>query len=992
MSAQRPDQHHRSVLQNPNMDFGVNQSLVEELYLRYRENPRAVAETWRRFFDTLSAAELAQLAGSNGHAALRTNGGTLVGMPAPPAEPASGGIAQALRGGALPGTGNGNGSHHPAVVDEFAGSTVPPPPSRAPSGPMLDAQTWNEYQERVTALVQGYRMRGHRFANLDPLGLNRPDESELSLERFGLADVDPETPFATGNFSGAAQLPLREIVSRLKETYTRTIGIEFRNIEEPDIRAWIQEQMEPSCNRISLTTGQQVRILSKLIDAEIFEQFLHTKYVGAKRFSLEGAESLIPLLELVIEEAGYGSIEEIVIGMAHRGRLNVMANVMEKSLKEIFHAFEDGNPEMLLGKGDVKYHLGYSSDRLTPAGSTVHLTLAFNPSHLEFVDPVVEGRVRAKQDRRGDRERKKVLPLLIHGDAAVIGQGVVQETINLSGLRGYTTGGTLHVVINNQIGFTTVWEDARSTRYCTDIFRMLRCPIFHVNGEDPEAVAQVVKIAMDFRQRFARDVVIDLYCYRRYGHNEADEPRFTQPLMYAAVDKKPSVRDIYVEHMVELGNFTQEQADEIEQARRRVLEQALEETRGHHFVPPAYAMQGLWAGYVGGADAACPEVETAVPVDRLRELLHRSTEVPADFAIHPKLERQLELRREMADGKRPLDWGAAEALAFASLVSERYTVRLSGQDARRGTFSHRHAVLHDNVTGKLYTPIARLAQNARFEVWDSPLSEAGVLGFEYGYSLDSPDALVAWEAQFGDFCNGAQVIIDQFLSSSEDKWYRLSGLVCLLPHGFEGQGPEHSSARLERWLNLCADDNMQICNLTTPAQFFHALRRQAVRPFRKPLIVMSPKSLLRSPLASSKLEELATGSFQRIIGDDLVAPKKAKKVLLCSGKVYYELAAARRELARNDVAIVRIEQLYPLRAEQVKETLAPYPDGTPLVWVQEEPWNMGAWYYMRARLPALVEDRLPLSCVSRPESASPATGSMGAHKIEQARVIERALA
>jgi 2-oxoglutarate dehydrogenase E1 component len=834
-------------------------------------------------------------------------------------------------------------------------------------------------------------MRGHRFADLDPLGLTQVDKSELSLERFGLADVDQNTMFATGNFAGDTQLPLREIVRRLKETYTRTIGAEFRNIEEPEIRSWLQEQMEPTCNRISLSAEQQVHILSKLIDSEIFEQFLHTKYVGAKRFSLEGAESMIPLLELVVEAAGRDGVEEIVIGMAHRGRLNVLANVMEKSTKEIFAAFEDENPELSLGRGDVKYHLGYSSDRLTSSGKPIHLTLAFNPSHLEWVNPVVEGRVRAKQDRRGDRDRKKVLPLLIHGDAAVIGQGVVQETINLSGLRGYSTGGTVHVVVNNQIGFTTVWEDARSTRYCTDIFRMMRCPIFHVNGEDPEAVAQVVKIAMDYRARYGRDVVIDLYCYRRYGHNEADEPRFTQPIMYAAVDKKPSVREVYVKRLVELGNFSEEQAHQIEQKRRQMLEDALEATRGQHFVPPNYSMQGLWAGYVGGADGATPEVPTAVPAERLRELIEAGATVPPDLNVHPKLERLLAMRREMAVGKRPLDWGTAELAAYASLVGEGFPVRLSGQDSRRGTFVHRHAVLHDNVTGKLYTPLAHLNKQARFEVWDSPLSEAGVLGFEFGYSQDSPDGLTLWEAQFGDFMNGAQVIIDQFICSSEDKWYRLSGIVLLLPHGFEGQGPEHSSARLERWLTLCAEDNMQVCNLTTPAQFFHVLRRQVLRPFRKPLIIMSPKSLLRSPQAASKLEDLSSGGFQRIIPDADVAPKKAKKIVLCSGKIYYDLVNARRELGKNDVAIIRIEQLYPLKAEELREVLAPYKDGTPLVWCQEEPWNMGAWYNMRARLPELIEERFPLSCISRPESASPATGSMGAHKIEQARVVEGAL-
>jgi 2-oxoglutarate dehydrogenase E1 component len=940
------------------MDFGVNQGLVEELYLRFRENPHAVERSWQAYFERLSDADRRAL------------------------------LETVSRSAGLGRTGKNGNAHAASLSDEYATTLVGLGAPVADS----DADLQKNYQERVTALVSGYRLRGHRYASLDPLSLVQPETNELSLERFGLDKVDPKTMFATGNFSGPTKLPLDEFVRRLQETYCRTIGVEYRNIEEPEIRGWLQERMESTRNRVDLSEAEQVRILGKLMDAEIFEQFLHTKYVGAKRFSLEGTESIIPMLDLVIEASAQHRIEEIVIGMAHRGRLNVLVNVMEKSLKEIFAAFEDENPELKLGKGDVKYHLGYSSDRLTPSGAPIHLTLAFNPSHLEWVNPVVEGRVRAKQDRRGDRERKKVLPLLIHGDAAVIGQGVVQETINLSELRGYSTGGTVHIVINNQIGFTTVWQDSRSSRYCTDIFRMLRCPILHVNGEDPEAVAQVVKIAMDYRTRYGRDVVIDMYCYRRYGHNEADEPRFTQPVMYEAIDQKPSVREVYVRRLVELGDFSAERAREIEVARRRILEDALEATRGQHFVAPTDTMQGLWAGYVGGSDAKCAEFDTTVPQERLSELLRKSTELPEGFTVHPKLERLIDMRREMAAGERPLDWGAGELLAHASLVAEGYTVRLSGQDARRGTFSHRHAVLHDNVTGRLHTPLAHLGPGSgRYEVWDSPLSEAGVLGLEFGYSQDSPDGLVVWEAQFGDFCNTAQVIIDQFLCSSEDKWYRLSGLVCLLPHGFEGQGPEHSSARLERWLNLCAEDNMQVCNLTTPAQFFHALRRQVVRPFRKPLIVMSPKSLLRSPAASSRLEDLSTGGFQRIIGDDSVAPKKVRKLLLCSGKVYYDLVAGRAEAGRSDVAIIRIEQLYPLRAELLREVLAPYKSGTNVVWVQEEPWNMGAWYYMRARLPELLGERFPLKCISRRESASPATGSLGAHKIEQARLVADAL-
>ncbi len=952
------------------MDFGINQGLVEELYLRFRENPHSVEGAWQKYFERMPDAERSALLDSaSSSAGIRTRSNAT-------------GNGNGKNSSAKNGNGNG---HREEYVTTLVGMPAPPE---------SESDLQKDYQERVTALVSGYRLRGHRYANLDPLNLVARDQNELSLERFGLDHVDPNTMFATGNFAGAPKLPLKEFVRRLQETYCRTIGVEYRNIEEPEIRGWLQERMESTRNRIDLSHEDQVRILGKLIDAEIFEQFLHTKYVGAKRFSLEGSESVIPMLELVIEACGQHKVEEIVIGMAHRGRLNVLVNVMEKSLKEIFAAFEDDNPELNLGRGDVKYHLGYSSDRRMEDGHNIHLTLAFNPSHLEFVNPVVEGRVRAKQDRRGDRERRHVLPLLIHGDAAFIGQGVVAETLNLMALRGYSTGGTVHIVTNNQIGFTTVWQDSRSTRYCTDLTRMLRCPVFHVNGEDPEAVAQTVRLAMDYRQRYGRDVVIDLYGYRRYGHNEADEPRFTQPMMYAAVDQKPSVRDVYVKRLIEGGKFTEAQAKELEASRRAVMEAALDEVRKGGFVPPAYAMQGLWGGYRGGPDAETPEVPTAVPKERLQDLLTRITEVPADFNVHPKLKRFLELRRECRDEKRPLDWGTAEALAYATLVTEGAPVRLSGQDSRRGTFSHRHAVLHDHVNGRLYTPLAFVdKKQARFEVWDSPLSEAGVLGFEYGYSLDSPDALVIWEAQFGDFANGAQVLIDQFLSSSEDKWYRLSGLVLLLPHGFEGQGPEHSSARLERWLNLCAEDNMQVCNLTTPAQCFHVLRRQVVRPFRKPLVIMSPKSLLRAPQAASTLEELATGSFQRIIPDTAGLDAKAvKRVLLCSGKVYYDLAAARETSKRTDVAIVRVEQLYPLQAQDVVKALAPYSDKCEVVWVQEEPWNMGAWYYMQARLPDIIGKKRRLTCASRPESASPATGSHSAHKIEQERLVEQAFA
>jgi 2-oxoglutarate dehydrogenase E1 component len=624
--------------------------------------------------------------------------------------------------------------------------------------------------------------------------------------------------------------------------------------------------------------------------------------------------------------------------MAHRGRLNVLVNVLGKHPREVFAAFDDKHPDRFLGGGDVKYHLGYSSDRVTSSGATVHMSMTFNPSHLEWVNPVVEGRVRAKQ-RRG--KRKSVMPLLIHGDAAFMGQGVVPETLNLAGLEGYKTGGTIHVVVNNQIGFTTMPEDSRSTRYCTDITRMMKVPVFHVNGEDPEAVIQVTRLATEFRQRYEKDVVIDMYCYRRYGHNEGDEPRFTQPVMYSLIDKKPTVREVYVRRLAAAGRFTVEEAETIAQERKAVLARALEEARSGDYHQPPNAMQGVWQGYQGGPDAKVAEVATAVKKEELLDVLARLAKVPEGFHANPKVLKLIEQRSERAAAHQPLDWGTAEHLAFATLLLNGHDVRLSGQDARRGTFSHRHAVLTDTQTGARHVPLSTLGTQAKFEVWDSPLSEAGVLGFEYGYSLDRPDGLVVWEAQFGDFLNSAQVIVDQFITSAEDKWLRLSGLVMLLPHGYEGQGPEHSSARIERFLQMCAEDNLQVCNLTTPAQFFHVLRRQMLRNTRKPLVVFTPKSLLRHPLAVSPLEDFTDAGFRRVIPSK-ADPSRVKKILLCSGKVYYDLAEGRKTRGRDDVAIVRLEQLYPLN-ESIVEALGAYKDGTPLVWVQEEPRNMGGW-------------------------------------------------
>ncbi|HEY4118805.1 MAG TPA: 2-oxoglutarate dehydrogenase E1 component, partial [Byssovorax sp.] len=823
------------------LDFGINAGLVEELYAQFLENPDAVDATWRDYFE-------ARLAETPARAAIvkRAQGRPLT----------DGDLARTL-GDALDRTLSGTLSA-----------------AAAQRGSQVTAEA--AVQARVYQLINAYRVRGHLFANLDPLGAPPALTGELDLVNFGLAAEDLDKPFPTVDLAGgSATQTLRDIVERLEETYCRSIGVEYTHIEEREQRTWLQRRMESTKNRLELAHGEQLRILTKLSDAEIFEQFLHRSYeLGTKRFSLEGAESLIPLLDLLVERAAEQDVTEIVMGMAHRGRLNVLANTLGKSVREIFAAFEDKDAEHYLGSGDVKYHLGYSNDLVTDSGKHIHLTLTFNPSHLEFVNPVAEGRTRAKQERRGGA-RRDVMPLLIHGDAAFIGQGVNAETLNLSGLAGYETGGTIHVLVNNQIGFTTDPSESRTTRYATDLVRMLRVPVFHVNGEDPEAVAQVALLAIDWRQRFGRDVIIDMYCYRRYGHNEGDEPRYTQPRMYAAIDKKPTVRQVYVKRLVEMGHVTEDKAEEIVVRRRRALTTDLDEVKQKGFAPVTYSMGGVWAHYRGGLDAATPEVDTTVSAEKLVDLSTRLLELPGGFKAHHKVVPILRARHDKLVAGEPFDWGTGEMLAYASLLSEKTPVRISGQDSQRGTFSHRHAVLHDTETGAPYAPLSSVAAApARFEVYNSPLSETGVLGFDFGYSLDYPDALVVWEAQFGDFLNGAQVIVDQFLTSSEDKWHRLSGLTLYLPHGYEGQGPEHSSARLERFLHACAEDNIQVCNLTTPAQLFHALRRQVLRPWRKPLVIMTPKSLLRVAASSSgphrpvsTIKDLTEGRFQRVIGD-----------------------------------------------------------------------------------------------------------------------------
>ena len=845
-------------------------------------------------------------------------------------------------------------------------------------------------QDQVDALVRAYRVRGHMIAQIDPLGLPRPSQPELEPEFHGLGTADLERRFSSRTIAGAEVLTLRAILTRLRNTYCRSIGVQFMHIDDLRVKNWLQDRMESTENRIELTRSEQLRILTKLTDAAIFEEFIQKKFVGAKSFSLEGSESLIPLLAFAIDRAAEHGVDEIVLGMAHRGRLNVLANIMGKSPRDIFREFEDSDPELYFGSGDVKYHMGHSSDFVTVSGSKVHLSLCFNPSHLEFVNPVVVGRTRAKQDRVGDIARGRKVPLLIHGDASFPGEGITQETLNMSLLDAYTVGGTIHVVVNNQIGFTTPPSQGRSTTYATDVAKMLQIPIFHVNGEDPEAVAQVVRTAMDFRDEFLRDVVIDMYGYRRYGHNETDEPAFTQPLLYRAIAERKSVREGYLEHLLKLGGLTREEVDRLAVERREHLERELGEARKKDYARVQDWLGGYWKGYRGGSEADVPEADTRVPSERLRSLMLSQTTLPETFHPHRQVEKLLAARRQMAEGERPLDWGAAEALAFATLVTEGVRVRLTGQDSGRGTFSHRHAVLHDYEDGKSYVPLCHVAPDqAPIEIYNSCLNEAGVLGFEYGYSLDWPDGLVLWEAQFGDFANTAQVIIDQFIVSAEDKWRRLSGLVLLLPHGFEGQGPEHSSARLERFLALAAEENIQVVQPTTPAQFFHVLRRQVLRPWRKPLVVFTPKSLLRHPQATSRLEECADGRFLRVI-PDARGTKKAQRVLFCTGKVYYDLEKRRTELGRDDVAIVRIEQLYPLPDVYLHAAVDHFDDGTPVTWVQEEPENMGAWRTLKARFGSMLFGRFPFSGACRAESASPATGSASCHKLEQRELLERA--
>ncbi len=923
---------------------GHNAAYLEDLYEQYLTDPGQVPVQWRAFFETLP----------------RVNGDG--------AEPVHSAIRQAFR----------------AITRQAAAVRQPPAP--APGA-------WQEKQIRVLQLINAYRFRGHQVARIDPLELRDiPELPELTLEHHGLGSADLDTLFETGSLAGTGKATLREILDLLRATYCGTIGAEYMHITETGEKRWIQQRLEQAAGRPGLSADDQRRILARLTAAEGLERHLHTRYVGQKRFSLEGGDSLIPLLDELARRSSAFSVREIVIGMAHRGRLNVLVNIMGKTPAELFQEFEGKAGPRGNGSGDVKYHQGFSTDLRLPGGP-LHLALAFNPSHLEIVDPVVEGSARARQERSGDIDGSQVVPVLIHGDAAFAGQGVVMETFNMSQSRGYSTKGTVHVVVNNQIGFTTSHQkDARSSQYCTDIAKMVDAPIFHVNGDDPEAVVFVTRLALDYRMNFHKDVVIDLVCYRRHGHSEADEPTATQPLMYKAIRDRLTTRARYAEHLIAQGVIAQQEAEAMMTDYRGRLESGEPVVDG--LIPReegVYPWAVDWAPYLQQACTA--SLDTSVPLDRLRALWRRLEALPDGFELHSNVARIMDNRRKMAAGALPIDWGFAETMAYASLVADGHGVRLSGQDSGRGTFFHRHAVLHNQKTGELYVPLRNVADDqGNFLVINSLLSEEAVLAFEYGYATTDPNTLVIWEAQFGDFANNAQVVIDQFISAGEQKWNRLCGLVMFLPHGQEGQGPEHSSARLERYLQLCAEHNMQVCVPTAPAQIFHLLRRQIMLECRKPLIVMTPKSLLRHRLAVSALEDLTEGEFQPLLGEvDDLNPARVRRVVLCSGKVYYDLLEKRREEKLDEVAIIRIERLYPFPEAQLRRMVEAYPGAVEYIWCQEEPQNQGAWFSIQHHLRAALPQPEVLQYAGRPFSAAPAEGYMWLHLKQQRALVAQAL-
>jgi 2-oxoglutarate dehydrogenase E1 component len=928
--------------------FGGNAPFIEDLYETYLDNPESVTPEWRRYFDQLQQ----QSAGARDVAH------------APVVESF---IRLAKKHG------NGNGQIHV---------------------PATTASTVEKKQVSVLQMINAYRFLGVRHASVDPLKrFEKPIVPELDPTYYGLTEADMNLVFNSGSLVGPDQMPLREILRAVKETYCGSIGVEYMYITDTQVKRWIQQRFEGVRSQPSFDADSKRHILERLTAAETLEKYLHTRYVGQKRFSMEGSESVIALLDLALQRAGTKGIQETVIGMAHRGRLNVLVNTFGKMPKDLFSEFEGKQAEQL-PMGDVKYHQGFSSDIMTPGGP-MHLTLAFNPSHLEIVNPVVEGSVRARQHRRKDRDGTQVLPIVLHGDAAFAGQGVVMETLNLSQTRGYGTGGTFHVIINNQIGFTTSdTRDTRSTLYCTDVAKMVEAPIFHVNGDDAEAVALVTEIALDFRMEFHKDVVIDVVCFRKLGHNEQDEPMVTQPLMYKLIAQHPGTRKLYAEKLAAQGIIKPTDADDMIKTYRDALDAGFHTNKTilSNYKPP---FQVNWAPFKNIPWTY--KAVTGLPMEALKQLGTKLSTVPQHFKLHPRVEKIVADRRAMAAGTLPLDWGMAENLAYAALLKDGFAVRLSGQDSGRGTFFHRHAVWHDQNREKwdagTYIPLQHISDSQPdFVVIDSVLSEEAVLGFEYGYATAEPNELVIWEAQFGDFVNGAQVVIDQFIAAGEVKWGRICGLALMLPHGYEGQGPEHSSARIERYLQLCADYNMQICIPSTPAQMFHLLRRQMIRPFRKPLIIISPKSLLRHKESVSSLEDLANGEFQCIIPDaGLQNTQKVKRVVFCSGKVYFDLVAARREKGIEDIAIVRLEQLYPFPHDQFKVEIDRYKDAKEIVWCQEEPGNQGAWHRIQHYLQRQMLPHQKLSYALRPSSSSPAGGYLALHNQRQKAVVDAAL-
>ncbi len=947
---------------------GANIDFIEALYAAYLENPASVDQSWRELFEQ-----------QKGHGSpIYVNGQGVTGVDE----------------GLLPG----------AVTPAPAAAKQRPPADEkalAATAKELGAAQSMVLQAKVAQAVYAFRLRGHLRAKLDPLGRSRPKLNNVAdmaiMDPSWFTEQELDQTVESNEVFPNREVKVRDLIARLRQTYSHHIGVEFMGILDSNRRRWLMPRMEHIANTREPDVAEQRRILTKLYYAQTFESFLHTKFLGAKRFSLDGGEALIPMLDAMLDEGGKMGAREVVIGMAHRGRLNVLTNIMGKRPDEIFSEFQGPrDPRKYLRRGDVKYHMGFSSDYVTASEDKIHLSMAFNPSHLEAVNPVVEGRVRAKQDRAGDKSKTRTIPLLIHGDAAFAGQGIVAETLNLANLPGYETGGTIHLVINNQVGFTTDPESSRSNIYATLMAQMLDIPIFHVNGNDPEACVHVMRMATQYRQEFKSDVVIDLVCYRRYGHNEGDEPRMTQPTMYQLIDQMQPVGELYAQDLVRRGRITQADVDGIKQACLDEFNAALDRAKSDNLLKEPSALEGLWKTYRGGADREVPQVDTGVAKEKLLPLLERLTTVPEGFTMQKNLARFIEGRMPMVRGEKPLDWSAGEWLAYATLLSEGRHVRLTGQDVERGTFTHRQSVWRDNETGQRYSPFDHLGEGqGQYRVFNSPLSEFGCMGFEYGYSLDYPDALVIWEAQFGDFANGAQVMIDQFIAAAESKWKRLTGLTLLLPHGYEGQGPEHSSARLERFLQMCAEDNLQVAYPTTPAQIFHLLRRQVHRPIRKPLVVMTPKNLLRRETAVSPIEDFTTGTFRRVIGETNGAdPAGVTRLLLCSGKVYYDLWEAREKAGDKSIAIARVEQLYPLPEAELSEVLRAYPNLQEVYWVQEEPRNMGAWGYIWPHLEPLVSGihkALTVGYIGRVEAASPAAGFTAAHNIEQAMIVEQAI-